>query len=56
MKVEMEGYLVKPEEHQILFPWTELQVVWSISRAAAFYASWEYDPEPISQKYSHFFQ
>lgn len=48
MKGEMQGYLVKPEEHVIPSPWTELQVIGQISRAAAIYANWDYDPEIIS--------
>lgn len=39
MKGEMEGYLVKPEKHEISSPLTELQVIGQISTAAAIYAS-----------------
>lgn len=47
MKGKMEGYLVKPEEHEIPSPWTEFEAVGEKSRDAGIYAIWECDPKSI---------
>lgn len=47
MKGEMEGYLVKPEKHEIPSPWAEFQVIGQTSRDSGIYAIWECDPKPI---------